>query len=136
MTNISSIRYTLSALKLLDTLITLGYEEINTVLWIYMFDIPEIELDEGPNENYMPIISKTFLTGFNAKPRIRRRAEPHVGKFLKRKMQLAQEFPDNFEDLDRCAKTLLQFCMFYRSELGEADMESLEDGVIREITFS
>lgn len=122
----SNLKNALYGLKIIDLAVAANFEDIYSVLWIYFFDIPEIQLFEGNNGFYLPLIAKEFMSGFSAHPaKLERTQTEMLKKVTKRPLLLGQGTqPD--EDLDRHVKTLIQFCMYYNSTMCTTDYNSIE----------
>lgn len=124
-----------SFIRMADMFIATKLKYFQEIMWLYLFDVPEIELVEGFSNDFMPVLAKPFFKGFKVSTKRVRRQEDTagVGIILKRKMQTSGFEAQNFEDLDMMTKTLLQYCMLYNSEMSETDWESIDQGI--EIDF-
>ena len=105
-----------------------GFED-QSLICLYLFDLPEIELVMGKASYFNPAVSSHFLSGYSAYPSriIRKEMIFHVQS--KRKLQISNQIPENIEDLDRSVKTLIQYCTFYCTEILPTDWKSVENNI-------
>ena len=120
---------TLAVLKFLDQFVAMGQQDIHEVLWISLFDVTEIELKLGNPDRFLPFISKGFLKGYTAKPKKVRREEEKVGTLIKREMHLVGSKASTSEELDMHVKTLIQYSIFYNSEIATVNWESIDQAI-------
>ena len=109
-----------------------GFDNSNFICF-YLFDVPEIELFTEESNNFKPAVANNFLSGYTAHPSktIRRNMIIHTQN--QRKILLANQKPENLDDLDRFVKILIQFCTFYTSEIVDTDWENVEMNIESDI---
>ena len=123
---------TFEVLKFLDFMLATGFDNSNFICF-YLFDVPEIELFTEESNNFKPAVANNFLSGYTAHPSktIRRNMIIHTQN--QRKILLANQKPENLDDLDRFVKILIQFCTFYTSEIVDTDWENVEMNIESDI---
>lgn len=120
-----------NVLKLIDTL-TVTYPEFSNVLWMYLFDVPEIELLPGHNYmEYAPAV-KNYMKGFSARPTHVRRKESLICN-VTRRVLLKDCTAESIEDLEKYYKILTNFTFLYTTEICEVDSNSVEESLRNEI---
>lgn len=119
-------------LQFLDFVLATGFD-INYFIGLYLFDVPEFYLDHEENATFQPILGQSFISGFKAHPSRKMSGGIYNSPINKRKLLLAGKTLEEPDELDGCAKTLLQYCSYYASEPVETDWPSVETEIEKEI---
>lgn len=123
------IELSLAGLKLLDLLVCMGFEEIYSVLCLYVFDVSEIELTIDNTGCDLPVVAERFLKGFFAKPvRVNRMRTGMTDAVTKKPLRLGIDI-QTLDELDQFANQLIQFCMHYNSAICKTDYQAVEQAI-------
>lgn len=118
-------------LKFIDMMIV-AYPDFYQEIWIYLYDVSEIELFPGNcYGEYIPAASK-LIKGFTARPsRVQRSST--ANEIITRQVLLLGKNAENIEDIEQYVKILIQYTMLYSTQRFETDWESVEQSLTNEI---
>ena len=120
-----------NAARFIDMMLV-TYPEFCDYIWMYLYDIPEIELLPGNcYGEYKPAVS-LFLKGFSARPCNVRREE-NISEKVTRGVLLIENCVESIEELEKYIKTLIQYTMFYSTERFEVEWESVEQSLRNQV---
>lgn len=120
-----------NCLKFIDMMLITS-PEFYKETWLYLFDVPEIELLPGHSYiDYKPIVS-CFLKDFSARPSPTWRSEL-ISDNLQRKVLITDNKVNSLEELEKYVKIIIQYTMLYSTERFEIDWKSVELSLRSEI---
>jgi hypothetical protein len=119
------------ALKLIDTLLV-TFQEFSSYLWMFVYDYPEIEFEEGSSSGeYVPML-KRFLKGFRVRPKHGTKIDEFHG-LPNKKIWLGEVKAAGVEEIEMYGKSIINYAMLYTTEILEADLGSVEMILRKEI---
>lgn len=127
----TSISHTFEVLKFLDFILATNFDE-NCKIGAFLIDVPEFEIIQEPLTTFQPVCMR-FLQGFSARPTRSLPDRLTTSLIKEKKLILSAKKPENEEDIETCAKSLIQYASCYSSERVDTDWNSIENDIEKEI---
>ena len=121
----------LNILRFLEFLVVFGYDDIYKTLFCFAADVPEIQEDSQFTENFTPAIMKRFIHDFKIKVKWNNINYPEVDE--NKTMKLNQYKIKDYDEIDKIAKSFIQFCICYSTQFPLHDEKSLENDIEKEL---
>ena len=127
----TSIPHTFEVLKFLDFILATNFDETCSI-GSFLIDIPEFEIVQENLSTFQPACMR-FIQNFKARPARSSFDKLSTSLIKEKRLILSSKRPENEEDIETYAKSLIQYASCYSSECVETDWNSIENDVEREI---
>ena len=126
-----SLPIAFNVIKFIDMMM-ITYSNFYEDIWMFLFDVSEIEILPGNRyDEYQPSVIE-FLKGFSVRPSQIKR-DSYTAVSLTRAVLMTEKHADTIEELENLVKILIQYTLLYSTERYEIDWESIEQSLRSEI---